>query len=107
MKPYPDASDPGRYKVTRVESDKMMFKVPSLRNVAKTAPYFHNGKVATLDQAVAQMADYQLDKQLPASEISSIVAFLNALTGIVPMQYIQKPELPKSMPRTPKPQTVG
>jgi cytochrome c peroxidase len=53
------------------------------------------------------MADYQLDKQLPASEISSIVAFLNALTGIVPMQYIQKPELPKSTPRTPKPQTVG
>jgi cytochrome c peroxidase len=104
MKPYPDASDPGRFKVTKVESDRMMFKVPSLRNVAKTAPYFHRGNVGSLDQAVVQMAEYQLDKQLSASEVSSIVAFLNALTGTVPAEYIQKPELPKSTPKTPKPQ---
>jgi cytochrome c peroxidase len=105
MKPYPDSSDPGRYKVTKVESDKMMFKVPSLRNVARTAPYFHNGKVATLDQAVGRMAEYQLGKQLAPSEISSIVSFLNALTGEIPSQYIQKPALPKSTPKTPKPET--
>jgi len=107
MKPYPDGSDPGRYKVTKVETDKMMFKVPSLRNVARTAPYFHSGKVGTLDQAVAQMADYQLDKQLTAGEVSSIVTFLNTLTGTIPAEYIQKPELPKSTSKTPKPQTAG
>ncbi len=101
-KPYPDASDPGRYKVTQNDGDRLMFKVPSLRNIEKTAPYFHNGKVATLDQAVAQMADYQLDKQLSPAELSSIVTFLKTLTGDVPVQYIQKPELPKSTPKTPK-----
>lgn len=103
LKPYPDTSDPGRYDVTKIESDKMVFKVPSLRNVAKTAPYFHNGKVATLDQAVTQMADYQLDKQLTPAQASSIVTFLNALTGDLPAQLIQKPELPKSTAKTPKP----
>jgi cytochrome c peroxidase len=104
MKTYADASDPGRYKVTSVETDKMMFKVPSLRNVAQTAPYFHNGRVATLDDAVAQMAELQLGKQLPASDIASIVAFLNAMTGDIPGAYIQKPELPKSTRATPKPE---
>jgi cytochrome c peroxidase len=104
MKAYPDASDPGRYKVTSVETDKMMFKVPSLRNIAKTAPYFHNGKVPTLDAAVAQMAEFQLGKKLPGSDVTSIVAFLNAMTGDIPAAYIQKPELPKSTPATPKPE---
>ncbi len=103
MKPYPDTSDPGRYAVTKSDGDKMMFKVPSLRNIAKTAPYFHNGKIGTLEQAVAQMAEYQLDKNLTAAEISSIVTFLNTLTGDLPAQYIQKPKLPKSTPATPKP----
>ena len=102
MKPYPDTSDPGRFQVTKVESDRMMFKVPSLRNVAKTAPYFHTGKVGTLDQAVAQMGEYQLDKELSPAEVNAIVAFLNSLTGEIPAQYIQKPELPKSTPKTPK-----
>ncbi len=105
-KPYPDTSDPGRYKVTKNDGDRLMFKVPSLRNVEKTAPYFHNGKVGTLDQAVAQMADYQLDKQLSADEVSSIVVFLKSLTGDLPAQYIQKPELPKSTPKTPKPEAA-
>ncbi len=102
-RPYPDTSDPGRFKVTKNEGDRMMFKVPSLRNIARTAPYFHNGKVATLDQAVTEMAQYQLDKELSKSDVSSIVAFLNALTGDVPPQYIQQPELPKSTAKTPKP----
>ncbi len=105
MKPYPDTSDPGRYKVTKSDSDRMVFKVPSLRNVAMTAPYFHNGKVATLDQAVVQMGEYQLDRQLSPTEVASIVTFLKSLTGEIPLQYIQKPELPQSTPKTPKPQT--
>ena len=105
MKPYADTSDPGRFQVTHSEADRMMFKVPSLRNIEKTAPYFHNGKVSKLEDAVVQMADYQLGKQLQPAEVTSIVAFLKTLTGNVPAQYIQKPELPKSGPKTPKPQT--
>ncbi len=105
MKPYPDSSDPGRFKVTKNDADRMMFKVPSLRNVAMTAPYFHNGKVATLDQAVLEMGEYQLGRQLTSLQVSSIVTFLKTLTGAIPEQYIQKPELPKSTAATPKPQS--
>lgn len=104
VKPYPDASDLGRAKVTKNESDKLFFKVPSLRNVEKTGPYFHSGKVATLDQAVAHMAEYQLGKQLTEAETKSILAFLKSLTGEIPADYIKAPPLPKSTDKTPKPQ---
>ncbi len=104
VKPYPDASDPGRFKVTGNEGDRMVFKVPSLRNVSKTAPYFHNGKIPSLDQAVASMSEYQLSRPLSEAEVKSIVSFLNTLTGEVPAQYIRRPELPKSTAKTPKPQ---
>ena len=103
VKAYPDASDPGRFKVTKSEADKMLFKVPSLRNIEKTGPYFHNGKVATLEQAIAQMADYQLGKQLSEAEVKSIGAWLKTLTGDIPADYIKQPALPKSTARTPKP----
>ena len=103
IKPYPDKSDEGRFQVTKSDSDKMTFKVPSLRNVEKTGPYFHNGKVPTLDAAVMQMADYQLGKQLSESDVRSISTFLKALTGEIPAEYIKEPELPKSTPKTPKP----
>ncbi|NYT47353.1 MAG: c-type cytochrome [Candidatus Methanofishera endochildressiae] len=58
-----------------------MFKVPTLRNIALTAPYFHNGSVKTLDKAVKIMANVQLGQKLTAAEVADIVAFLNALTG--------------------------
>jgi cytochrome c peroxidase len=103
VKPYPDASDPGRAKVTKSESDKLVFKVPSLRNIEKTGPYFHNGKVAKLDDAVRQMADYQLGRQLSDAEVQSVAAWLKSLTGEIPAEYIKAPELPKSTRRTPKP----
>jgi cytochrome c peroxidase len=103
VKPYPDSSDPGRFKVTKNESDKMMFKVPSLRNVEKTEPYFHNGKVASLDKAVAEMADYQLGRAMTEKEVASVVAFLKTLTGDLPAEYIKPPVLPKSTAATPKP----
>ena len=103
MKPYPDQSDPGRYRVTKNEADRMVFKVPMLRNVEKTAPYFHNGKVATLEQAVQEMADYQLGKTLSRKETEAIITFLKSLTGEIPFDYIKPPELPKSTARTPKP----
>ncbi len=103
-KQYPDAADPGRMKVTKNEADRMFFKVPSLRNVAMTAPYFHNGKVATLDQAVAEMAQYQLGKQLNEKDVKSIVTWMNSLTGEIAIDYIKPPELPKSTKATPKPE---
>lgn len=103
MKPYPDSSDPGRFQVTKSEADRMVFKVPSLRNVEKTGPYFHNGKVATLEQAVAEMAEYQLGRAVTRAEVESVVAFLKALTGELPAEYITAPALPPSTPQTPKP----
>lgn len=105
LKPYPDDSDAGRAQVTKSDSDKMFFKVPSLRNIEKTGPYFHSGKVAGLDIAVKHMAEYQLGKPLTDAETNSIIAFLKSLTGELPSEYIRKPELPKSTPATPKPDT--
>jgi len=80
VKPYP-TKDMGRFELTKNESDKMMFKVPSLRNVAKTGPYFHDGSVKTLDEAVSKMAEYQLGKQLTPEQVKEIVTFLNSLTA--------------------------
>ncbi len=77
--PY-DTADIGRAKVTKEDSDKMKFKVPSLRNVALTRPYFHDGKISSLKEAVNKMAYHQLDKQLTEDEADSIIAFLHALT---------------------------
>jgi len=69
----------------------------------KTQPYFHTGKVATLDEAVKEMGEYQLGKQLTDNEVASILTFLKALTGEIPAEYIKPPELPKSTAKTPKP----
>ena len=103
VKAWPDTSDTGRYKVTKSESDKFLFKVPSLRNIDKTGPYFHDGKIPTLDGAVAKMADHQVGKTLSAAEIQSIVTWMKSLTGEIPADYIKRPELPKSTSKTPKP----
>jgi cytochrome c peroxidase len=81
----------------------MVFKVPSLRNIEKTGPYFHTGKVSPIEEAVKQMAEYQLGKQLADDEIASIVLFLKTLTGDIPTKYIKPPALPKSTATTPKP----
>ena len=84
FKPYPNTAILGRYAVTNNEADKMVFKVPSLRNIAKTAPYFHDGSTATLEIAVQLMAYYQLGKFLDNDTTSKIVEFLETLTGEVP-----------------------
>jgi cytochrome c peroxidase len=104
-KPYPDSSDPGRYKVTQSEADRMFFKVPSLRNVAMTGPYFHDGKVTSLREAVARMAEYQRGRALSERQVEKIVTWLGALTGDIPVDYIKEPPLPKSTSTTPKPET--
>jgi cytochrome c peroxidase len=104
VKPYPDTTDPGRFKVTKDDGDRMIFKVPSLRNVEKTGPYFHNGKVRKLGDAVRQMAEYQLGKKLSPEEVASIVSYLHSLTGVVPAEFIKPPVLPQSTANTPKPE---
>lgn len=95
MKPWTDTTDLGRYRVTKRDSDKMLFKVPSLRNVAETAPYYHNGSVATLDGAVGQMSEYQLGRRLTPRETASIVVWLGSLTGEIPVDYIAMPPATK------------
>ena len=77
--------DQGRYDHTNMPGDKKLFKVPSLRNVARTAPYFHDGSVADLHQAVRIMAKAQLNTDLPEEEVEDIVAFLHSLTGELPV----------------------
>ncbi|HHQ13669.1 MAG TPA: cytochrome-c peroxidase [Chromatiales bacterium] len=103
MKPWPKDNDLGRYEVTGKEYDKFFFKVPSLRNVAETAPYFHDGSVKSLQQAVRLMGEYQLGKTLNDEQVDSIVTFLKSLTGTVPADYVAKPALPASGPNTPPP----
>jgi len=77
----PSRSDLGRYLVTGLEADRYVFKVPSLRNVALTAPYFHDGSVATLEEAVEVMFRYQLGRVATREDTESIVKFLGTLTG--------------------------
>jgi cytochrome c peroxidase len=101
--PWPNQKDQGRYDLTKKEEDRMMFKVPSLRNVAKTAPYFHDGSAKTLEEAVKMMGKHQLSLDLKPEEVASIVTFLGALTGEVPKEMMAEPELPKSTDKTPKP----
>lgn len=84
----------GRYRVTHKSADKHMWKVQSWRNVALTAPYFNNGSVPTLDEAVRVMAKTQLDKDLTTTQVNEIVAFLNSLTGQFPQQTL--PHLPQT-----------
>jgi cytochrome c peroxidase len=84
--------DKGVAEVTKKEADAYLWKVPTLRNIALTAPYFHNGSVKTLDKAVRIMAKMQLNKDLSDEEVADIVAFLNALTGEFPKQTM--PVLP-------------
>jgi cytochrome c peroxidase len=79
--------DEGRFTSTKVESDKYVYRVPMLRNIAKTAPYFHDGSVATLDEAVRVMAEVQLGQKLSPEDVGDIVAFLGSLTGKVPAHY--------------------
>jgi cytochrome c peroxidase len=94
-KPWPNREDRGRAEVTNDDGDAMMFKVPSLRNVANTAPYFHDGSAATLEEAVRMMGTYQVGEELPDDEVRAIVAWLGSLTGDLPHDYIAKPTLPE------------
>ena len=73
--------DNGRWAQTRVERDRYRFKTPTLRNVALTYPYYHDGSVPTLDQAIDMMARYQVGRTMPPEERKKVEAFLEAQTG--------------------------
>jgi cytochrome c peroxidase len=95
-------ADKGRFMVTKTASDEYVFKVPTLRNIALTAPYFHSGQAWDLRQAVAVMGASQLGIQLSSDDIDKITAFLDGLTGEQPK--VTYPVLPPSVGATPQPQ---
>lgn len=103
VKPWPNQEDQGRFEVTKKDTDKMMFKASSLRNVAETAPYFHDGSVATLEEAIISMGEHQLGRTISGEDAKKIAIWLKTLTGELPTDYIKEPELPASTPKTPKP----
>ncbi len=87
VKPWPNQEDLGRFEITKEEGHKMVFKVPGLRNVTETGPYFHDGSEESLEEAVRLMALHQSGRELSPEDAKAIVAFLGSLTG----------ELPKSL----------
>jgi cytochrome c peroxidase len=98
-------NDKGRFAVTRTASDEYKFKSPSLRNIELTPPYFHSGRVWTLEQAVGVMGSSQLGAELSDAESDAIVAFLKTLTGEQPQ--IDYPVLPPHTKSTPPPVAEG
>jgi cytochrome c peroxidase len=102
IKLYP-TEDPGRMEVTGDQADERVFKVPSLRNIAKTGPYLHDGSIQELDEMIRIMAEFQLGIPVDDAQVSAIQAFLESLTGVVDAELIAMPELPPSGPGTPAP----
>lgn len=92
--PWTMRTDSGRFNVTHKPSDLYVFKVASLRNVDKTAPYFHDGSVATLPQAVRLMGRHQLAVDLTEDQVREIRQYLGTLTGQIPVGYSAAPQLP-------------
>jgi cytochrome c peroxidase len=86
--------DQGRFKVTRKDSDLYVFKVPTLRNVAMTPPYFHDGSVSTLASAIKVMSSVQLGTDIDDETTVDIAAFLGCLTGDIPEAFLKPPMLP-------------
>lgn len=98
LRSHPETrADLGRFTVTGDAEDRHVFRVPSLRNVAVTAPYLHDGRAASLEAAVAIMARNQLGQRLAERDVDLIVAFLNTLTG----EYQGRPLLPEPRPDPP------
>ena len=92
INPWSNQKDQGRFGLTKKEADKMFFKVPSLRNIAKTGPYFHDGSSTKLEDAVERMAKHQLGKDLSKEDRADIVAFLKSLTGRLPKAIAAPPK---------------
>ncbi|KPC52633.1 cytochrome-c peroxidase [Amantichitinum ursilacus] len=95
--------DHGVAEVSKKAADTDLFKVPGLRNVAQTAPYFHDGSVWSLRDAIRIMGETQLGTTLTATDLDTIEAFLTSLNGEVPRAARELPQLPPDGPSTPKP----
>jgi cytochrome c peroxidase len=98
---YLPPDDRGRFQVTKTVEDDYVFKVPTLRNIELTAPYFHSGHAWDLRQAVAVMSEAQLGATLTEQEIDDVTEFLRSLTGAQPS--VTLPNLPPSVASTPRP----
>ena len=94
IEPY-ETADLGRFEATGNEAEKYFFKVPALRNVAETAPYLHDGSIETLEEVVDIMMKHQLGKTATPEQKADMIAFMTALTGNLPTDYIAEPELPQ------------
>ena len=81
VEPWPNQEDQGRFGISKQEADRMVFKVPTLRNVLATAPYFHDGSSPTIEDAIRKMGKHQLGIQLEDAEVSSIAVWFGALGG--------------------------
>ncbi len=103
VQPWIGTTDDGRFKFTKAEEDRQKFRVPSLRNIAETDPYLHDGSENVLGSLIRKMGKHQLGRDLSDADVVDIEAFLKALTGQLPIAYIAAPTLPKSGPKTPKP----
>jgi cytochrome c peroxidase len=103
MAKYESSDDPGRYNVTKKEGDRFVFKVPMWRNITRTAPYFHDGGVWDLKEAIRTMGRLQLGKQFTDEEVDRIADFLHSLEGTLPEEAMRLPNLPASTMATPKP----
>ena len=92
--PWPNQKDKGRAAITKSPSDNMVFKVPSLKNIAQTAPYFHDGASANLHDAIRLMGYHQLGLKLSEEDINSISIWMRSMTGEIDPAYIAAPEMP-------------
>ena len=95
--------DVGRFAVTQQPSDLYVFKSPSLRNITRTYPYFHDGSVWSLGDATQIMARVQLGREIPADDMEALLAFYRTLEGEIPPHALQLPVLPASGPDTARP----
>ena len=94
VEPWPQSADSGRIAVTHAPADLQVFKVPTLRNVEMTGPYFSDGSVASLDSAIVLMARHQLGLTLTDAQVGDIHAWLRSLTGDIPVNYVANPPVP-------------
>jgi cytochrome c peroxidase len=92
--PWPNQRDQGRADITHYPPDGMVFKVPSLKNIAETAPYFHDGSTTTLEAAIRLMGHHQLGVDLPKDEVEAMAAWMRSMTGEPDPAYIAVPRLP-------------
>ncbi len=92
--PWPNQQDRGRAEITHLELDRMVFKVPSLKNIAETGPYFHDGSTSDIQTAIRMMALHQLGIELVDQEVYAIEVWMRSMTGEAAPAYVAAPELP-------------